>query len=130
MSIITNSFSGNSEIVYIYEWSIRKILCRHDSRYTTYLIGYVPSYHKLQITRVKRIHLEQRLVYERDAGGIYTLRGTSGLTDLAEDIWRDHKKIIQVTYEADITYKYKDVDDELYHKKLIARYGPYFYMFP
>ncbi|MDI1279676.1 hypothetical protein [Methylobacter sp.] len=130
MSIITNSISGNFEIINIYEWSIRKVMCRHDKRYRTFLIGYVPSYEKLEITCVNRIYLEQRVISEEGTDRNYLLCGQSGLTDLAEDIWRDHKKIVRIIYETDISHRYKDLDDELYYNKLKERYGPDLYMFP
>lgn len=130
MSIITNSTPGNFEIVNIYEWSIRKVMYRREKRYRSYLIGYVPSYNKLEITCVNRIYLEQRIVSDERADSLYSLCGSPGLTDLAEDIWRDHKKIVRIIYETEISHKYKDLDDELYHNELIERYGPDLYMFP
>jgi hypothetical protein len=130
MSIITNSISENFEIINIYEWSIRKVMYRREKRYRTYLIGYVPSYNKLEITCASRIYLEERVISEEGTDRNYLLCGQSGLTDLAEDIWRDHKKIVRIIYEADISHKYKDLDDELYYNKLKERYGPDLYMFP
>lgn len=105
-------------------------MCRHDKRYRTFLIGYVPSYEKLEITCVNRIYLEQRVISEEGTDRNYLLCGQSGLTDLAEDIWRDHKKIVRIIYETDISHRYKDLDDELYYNKLKERYGPDLYMFP
>ncbi|MDI1278533.1 hypothetical protein [Methylobacter sp.] len=130
MSNIPNSMPENFEIYNIYEWSIRKVVFRHMKVYRTYLIGYVPSYNKLEITCVNRIYLEQRLISEEGTNSNYLLCGKSGLTDEAEDIWFYHKKIVRIKYEIDISHKYKDADDELYHNKLIERYGPHFYMFP
>lgn len=129
MTNIPNSMPENFEIFNMYEWSIRKVVFRHTKVYRTYLIGYVPSYNKLEITCVNRIYLEQRVISEEGTDRNYLLCGQSGLTDLAEDIWRDHKKIVRIIYEADISHKYKDLDDELYHNKLIERYGPDLYMF-
>jgi hypothetical protein len=130
MNIIPNSIPEHFDIYNIYEWSIRKVVFRHTKVYRTYLIGYVPSYNKLEITCVNRIYLKQRLISDESTDSIFSLCGSPGLTDLAEDIWRDHKKIVRIIYETDLSHKYKDLDDELYHNKLIERYGPYFYMFP
>ncbi|MEY3787525.1 MAG: hypothetical protein RIQ94_985 [Pseudomonadota bacterium] len=118
------------DIYNIYEWSIRKVVFRHTKVYRTCLIGYVPSHNKLEITCVNRIFLEQRVISEEGTDRNYLLCGQSGLTEEAEDIWCCHKKIVRIKHETDISHKYKDADDELYHNKLIARYGPHLYMFP
>ena len=112
MSNISNSIPGNAEIIKIYEWSIRKVIFRHARFYRSYLIGYVPSYNKLEITCVKRIYLKQRLISEEGAEGIYSLCGSSGLTDEAEDIWCHYKEVVRIIHEIDITHKYKDQNDE------------------
>jgi hypothetical protein len=129
MGIITNSPLENSDIANIYDWSIRKVIFRGYNRYTTYLIGYVPSYGKLEITSVNRIYLEQRVISQEGRVRNFLLCGQSGLTDLAEDIWHDYKNIYRISYETDISHKYRDLDDELYYEELKERHGPYFYMF-
>ena len=127
MNNITNSISDN-KIIKIYDWSIRKVLFRHTKSYVTYLIGYVPSYRKLEITCIERIFLKERLISEDCSDDMYSLCGPSGIPEEAEEIWCDYKKLFHIKYEIDISHKYKDADDELRHTKLMARYGPYFYM--
>ena len=127
MNNIPNSISDNSDIFKIYEWSIRKVRFRHARCYRTYLIGFVPSYHKLEIVCVNRIYVKQRLISAVFADNLYCLCGSSGLTTQAEDIWSFYKSV-RIIHEIDITYKYNDLNDELYHNKLIEQYGPYYYM--
>lgn len=130
MNNITNSISGNSEIIKIYEWSIRKVMFRHARRYRTYLIGYVPSCNKLEITTVKRVYLKQRLISGDHTDDIYSLCGSPGLDAEAEDIWCNYKKFVRIIHEKDISHKFKDLNDELYHNKLIEQYGLNYYMYP
>lgn len=129
MNNITNSTSDNTnKIIKIYDWSIRKVIFKHAKYYVTYLIGYVPSYHKLEITCIERIFLKKRLISEDCSDDLYSLRGSFGLSDEAEEIWCDYKKLFHIKYEIDISHKYKNADAERRHNKLMARYGPYFYM--
>ena len=102
MNNITNSISDNNEIIKIYDWSIRKVIFRHPRSYRTYLIGYVPKYRKLEITCVEQIFLKERLISEDCSDDMYSLCGSQGLTDEAEEIWCDYKKLLHIKYEIDI----------------------------
>jgi hypothetical protein len=84
----------------------------------------VPYYNKLEIVRIKRFYLEQRLIYvenEDNVNNIYFLSGQSGLTDDAEEIWHAYKKIPRIIHEIDITNKYEQLDEDLFKNKLITR---------
>ena len=100
----------------IYEWSIRRALFRHCNFYSSYLIGYAPSCHKLEIVSIKQFYLNERLIYGKNTDKIYSLCGNSGLTDEAEEIWCDFKKIGRIIYEIDITDKYDKSENELTHQ--------------
>ncbi|MFA6272657.1 MAG: hypothetical protein WC693_06240 [Patescibacteria group bacterium] len=93
-------------IVDIYDWSIRKVVFRHCNNYSSYLIGYAPSIHKLEIVSIKHLFLKQQVICIKNTDKIYSLHGESGLTDEAEEIWSDFKKIARIIYEIDITHKY------------------------
>jgi len=90
----------------IYNWSIKKVVFRHGKRYEPYLIGYVPSIPALEIVRIQRFYVEERLIQCKDTGSLYILRGQSGLPDDAEAIWGNFKQFTRAIYDIDISYKY------------------------
>jgi hypothetical protein len=100
----------------IYEWSIRRVVFRHCNFYDSYLIGYAPIRYKLEIVCIKQFYLRERLIYGKNTDKIYSLRGKPGLTDEAEDIWGDFKKIARIIYEIDITHKYQKSENDLPYK--------------
>lgn len=106
MSIITYSIISNITTVDIYEWSIRKVVFRNCNNYNSYLIGYAPNINKLEIVGIKHLCLIQQVICVKNTDNIYSLCGKPGLTDEAEDIWGDFKKIARIIYEIDITHKY------------------------
>ena len=130
MSILTDSIAANARVIDIYDWSIRKVVFRHNKYYESFLIGYVPGHNKLEIACIKRFYLKERLISEEGIDDIYYLYGQSGLTDEAEKIWGAYKICARIVYEIDITHKYKNQDDDLYHNKMIERYGQQYYMIP
>jgi hypothetical protein len=97
----------------IYEWSIRRVVFRHCNFYNSYLIGYAPISYKLEVVCIKQFCLTERLIHDKNTDKIYSLRGKSGLTNEAEDIWGDFKKIVRIIYEIDITHKYQKLDTDL-----------------
>ncbi|MGZ4955090.1 MAG: hypothetical protein ACXV8Q_08245 [Methylobacter sp.] len=116
MNILAFSILSDISIINIYEWSIRKVVFRHCNFYDSYLIGYAPSFNKLEIVCVKQFYLKERLIYGKNTDKIYSLYGNSGLTDEAEEIWSDFKKIGRIIYEIDITNKYDKSEHELTHQ--------------
>jgi hypothetical protein len=90
----------------IYYWSIKKVVFRHGKRYEPYLIGYVPSIPALEIVRIQRFYVEERLIQCKDTGSRYILRGPSGLPDDAEAIWSNFKQFARGIYVIDISNKY------------------------
>ncbi|MGZ5577112.1 MAG: hypothetical protein ACXWEV_09545 [Methylobacter sp.] len=90
----------------IYNWSIKKAVFRHGKLYEPYLIGYVPSIPSLEIVRIRRFYVEERLIQCKDTGSRYILRGQSGLPYDAEAIWSNFKQFTRVIHDIDISHKY------------------------
>jgi hypothetical protein len=93
-------------MVDIYCWSIKKVVFRHGKLYEPYLIGYVPTVPALEIVRIQRFYVEERLIQCKDTGSRYILRGYPGLPDDAEAIWSNFKQFTRVIYDIDISHKY------------------------